>query len=80
MSLFEDWLNAEIASQRRIVLSNIQTCRDALDHLEARINLDSYLNDLGELQASGPMLDASVAKLAALRSALKNHQEMPEVS
>lgn len=79
MTLFEDWMAAEIRSQTRIVIGNISSCRDALDRLAQRVNTDSWINDLGELQASGPMLDASVAKLAALRNCLKNHQEMPDV-
>lgn len=71
---FEDWIKSEIEIQSKIVLSNVGLCRCALDRLEQRVNDGGWLNDLGELQSWGPILDASVAKLATLKSCQKNHQ------
>jgi hypothetical protein len=71
---FELWLTAELAYRKRTVLSSIDGIESTLVGLRARVNDDSYLNDLGELQASGVMLDTAVAAYAVQRQVMANYQ------
>lgn len=76
MSTYEDWLNSELAFRKQALLNRITEVENIMAGLRQRIERDSYLNDLGELQASGVMLDTAVAAYATQRQALKNYQEM----
>ena len=75
---YEAWMKSELAFRKQAILNRIRDMRQALDGIEARVNADSYLNDLGALQQSGTMLDTSIAAYATQRHALKNYQEMKE--
>jgi hypothetical protein len=76
MDTYESWLKAELAFRRHALLNRITEIEHIMSGLRQRMESDSYLNDLGELQASGVMLDAAVAAYATERQALKNYQEM----
>jgi hypothetical protein len=76
MSNYEDWLEAELAFRKQGLLNRIDEVERILSGLRFRIESDSYLNDLGELQAGGVMLDTAVAAYATQRQALKNYREM----
>ena len=73
---FKSWLEAEQEWRKNHILNKIRDIRHILDGLETRINADSYLNDLGELQSSGVVLDTAIAAYAAQRQTLKNYMEM----
>lgn len=76
MSDYEEWLKAELAFRKQSILNRIEEVEHVVAGLRQRIESDSYLNDLGELQAAGVMLDTAVAAYATERRALKNYQEM----
>lgn len=76
MSTYEDWLKASLAFRKQAVLNYIDDVEHITAGLRQRIESDSYLNDLGELQSSGIMLDTAIAAYATERQALKNYQEM----
>jgi len=76
MSNYEDWLQAELAYRKQALINRIDEVEHITKGLRQRVVDDSYLNDLGELQASGIMLDTAVAAYATERQALKNYQEM----
>ncbi|MFA5250937.1 MAG: hypothetical protein WC371_05970 [Parachlamydiales bacterium] len=78
MSAYEDWLKAELAFRKRTILNRIDEVEHITAGLRQRIESDSYLNDLGELQSSGVMLDTAIAAYATERQALKNYQEMSQ--
>ena len=78
MSTYEAWLEAELAFSRRALIGRIDEIEHVMKGLRARIEADSWLNALGELQQQGPMLDAAVAAYATQRQALKNFREMEE--
>ena len=73
---YEAWISAELAFRKRAALNRIEEIEHILDGLKIRIDDDSYLNELGELQQTGPMLDATIAAYAVQRQALKNYREM----
>ena len=73
---YEAWISAELAFRKRACLNRIEEIEHILDGLRDRSENDSYLNELGELQQAGPMLDAVIAAYAAQRQALKNYKEM----
>ena len=73
---YEAWMKSELAFRKQAILNRIRDMRQLLDNIEARVNADGYLNDLGELQVSGVMLDTAIAAYAIQRQALKNYQEM----
>jgi hypothetical protein len=74
MSDYEAWMKSEQAVRKQGILNCIRDMRQLLDSIEARVNTDGYLNDLGELQVSGIMLDTSIVAYATQRQALKNYQ------
>ena len=76
MSTYEDWLKAELEFRKRTILNRIDEVEHITAGLRQRIETDSYINDLGELQSSGIMLDTAIAAYATERQALKNYQEM----
>ena len=76
MSTYEDWLKASLAFRKQAVLNHIDEVEHITAGLRQRIETDSYINDLGELQSSGIMLDTAIAAYATERQALKNYQEM----
>ena len=78
MSTYEDWLKASLAFRKQAVLNYIDDVEHITAGLRQRIESDSYLNDLGELQSSGVMLDTAIAAYATERQALKNYQEMSQ--
>ena len=78
MSTYEDWLKASLAFRKQAVLNYIDDVEHITAGLRQRIESDSYLNDLGELQSSGIMLDTAIAAYATERQALKNYQEMSQ--
>lgn len=73
---YEAWISAELDFRKRAALNRIGEIEHILDGLKDRIENDSYLNELGELQQAGPMLDAAIAAYAVQRQALKNYREM----
>lgn len=73
---YEAWILAELAFRKRACLNRIDEIEHILDGLRDRIENDSYLNELGELQQAGPMLDAAIAAYAVQRQTLKNYREM----
>jgi hypothetical protein len=73
---YEPWLKAELVWRRQAILNRIQEVEHITAGLRKRVEDDSWLNDLGELQSAGVMLDAAVAAYATQRQALKNYQEM----
>ena len=73
---YEAWISAELAFRKRACLNRIDEIEHILDGLRQRVIDDSYLNELGELQQAGPMLDAVIAAYAVQRHALKNYKEM----
>ena len=75
---YEDWMKSEQAFRKRSISNRIRDMRQLLDSIEARVNADGYLNDLGELQVSGIMLDTAIATYVTQRHALRNYQEMKE--
>lgn len=76
MSDYDAWLKSELAFRRQAILNRIRDLQYQLENIKSRVEDDSYLNDLGELQASGVMLDTAIAAYASERQALKNYQEM----
>jgi hypothetical protein len=76
MGNYESWLESELAFRKRSLINKIDEVERILQGLRFRVENDYTLNDLGELQASGPMLDTAVAAYATQRQALKNYQEM----
>lgn len=66
LAVREQVLAAELRLRRQL-----REVRDKLDSLEDRLDRGMTLNPLGELQQSGPQLDAAVAELAASRAALR---------
>ena len=78
MSTYEDWLKTSLAFRKQAVLNYIDDVEHITAGLRQRIESDSYLNDLGELQSSGIMLDTAIAAYATERQALKNYQEMSQ--
>ena len=74
--IYEAWISAELAFRKRACLNRIDEIEHILDGLRDRIENDSYLNELGELQQAGPMLDAAIAAYAVQRQTLKNYREM----
>ena len=78
MSDYEAWMKSEQAVRKQAILNRIRDMRQLLDSIEARVNADGYLNDLGELQVSGIMLDTAIATYVTQRQALKNYREMGE--
>jgi hypothetical protein len=76
MGTYEDWLKAGLAYRKRAILNRIDEVEHITKGLRQRIEDDSYLNDLGELQAAGVMLDTAVAAYATERQVLKNYHEM----
>lgn len=73
---YEAWISAELAFRKRAVLNRIDEIEYILDGLRQRVIDDSYLNELGELQQAGPMLDSAIAAYAVQRQTLKNYKEM----
>ena len=73
---YEAWISAELAFRKRAVLNRIDEIEHILDGLRQRVIDDSYLNELGELQQAGPMLDAAIAAYAVQRQTLNNYKEM----
>ena len=73
---YEAWISAELAFRKRACLNRIDEIEHILDGLRDRIENDSYLNELGELQQAGPLLDAAIAAYAVQRQTLKNYREM----
>lgn len=61
-------LDYRIKATKQSVRVQIRAIRDRLDSLENALDHDRVLNDLGELQQLGPILDAKVAALATLQS------------
>lgn len=78
MSDYEAWMKSEQAFRKQGILNRIRDMRQVLDSIESRVNNDSYLNDLGEIQVAAVMLDTSIAAYATQRQALKNYQEMQQ--
>lgn len=76
MSNYEKWLESDLTFRRRTLLNHINEIENILKSLRGRIDADSYLNDLGELQQNGVMLDTAIAAYATERQALKNYREM----
>jgi hypothetical protein len=76
MSNYEKWLESELAFRKQSLLNRIDQVEHITAGLRQRVNDDSYLNDLGELQVAGVMLDTAVAAYATQRQALKNYREM----
>lgn len=73
---FESLMLAEMAFRKRAILNRIDCLEDVLKTIKNRVENDHYLNDLGELQSEGVMLDAAIVAYAIQRQALKNYQEM----
>lgn len=73
---YERYMLAELTVRKHAVVNQINNIEGIIKGLRARIDSDSYLNELGELQASGPMLDTAVAAYAVQRQNLKNYIEM----
>jgi hypothetical protein len=80
MGNYENWLEADLAFRKRALLNHIDEVEHIMAGLRQRIENDSYINDLGELQASGVMLDTALAAYATERQALKNYREMEKVA
>lgn len=78
MSKYESWLNSELAVRKRAILNRVAEIEQITANLRCRVESDSYLNELGELQAAGVMLDTAVSSYATMRQALKNYQVMKE--
>lgn len=76
MSNYESWMKSELDFRKRSLINKIDEVEGVLRGLRLRIESDSHLNDLGELQSSGVMLDTAVAAYATQRQALKNYQKM----
>jgi hypothetical protein len=76
MGNYESWMESELAFRKRMILNKIDEVEHITSGLRQRIESDSYLNDLGELQSSGAMLDTAVAAYATQRQSLKNYQNM----
>ncbi len=73
---FESWLLAELKFRKNSLLNCIEEINSIMRSLKHRVEEDSNLNDLGELQSSGVLLDTAVAAYATQRQVLKNYQEM----
>jgi hypothetical protein len=69
-------MKSELDFRKRSLINKIDEVEGVLRGLRLRIESDSHLNDLGELQSSGVMLDTAVAAYATQRQALKNYQKM----
>jgi hypothetical protein len=76
MGNYENWLKAELAFRKQALLNKIDEIERITSGLRQRIESDSYLNDLGELQSSGIMLDTAVAAYATQRQSLINYRQM----
>lgn len=77
---YEAWLNTELAYRKLAILNRIDDLEHVLKSVRTRVNEDSYLNDQGELQQIGVMLDTAIAAYATERQALKNYQTMEKVA
>jgi len=75
-SNYESWMESELAFRKQSILNKIDEVERITSGLRQRIESNSYLNDLGELQSSGVMLDTAVAAYAVQRQALRNYREM----
>jgi hypothetical protein len=69
-------MKSELAFRKQAILNKIDEVEHVTAGLRQRIKSDSHVNDLGELQSRGVMLDTAVAAYATQRQALKNYQEM----
>ena len=76
MSDYEEWMKGEQAFRKQAILNRIRDMRQVLDSIEFRVNANSYLNDMGEIQVASIMLDTAIAAYATQRQTLKNYQEM----
>jgi len=76
MSDYEAWRKAEQRWRKNSILNQIDAFSDQLRRIRFAVENDQPLNDVGELQALGPMLDAAIAAYATQRQALKNYLEM----
>ena len=76
MNTYESWLNAELEFRKKSILNQIDGIESILKGLRFRVENNGNLNDLGELQGSGNMLDTAIAAYATERQALLNYQEM----
>jgi len=76
MGNYEEWLKSELAFRKQTILNRIDEIEHITSGLRRRIESDSYLNDLGELQSSGVMLDTAVAAYATQRQSLINYWQM----
>jgi len=80
ISNYEAWLKVELAFRRQAMLNRIDDLEHVLKGVRTRVNEDGYLNDLGELQQIGVMLDTAIAAYATERQALKNYIEMEKAA
>jgi len=80
MGNYESWLESELSFRKRSLLNRIDEIERILLNLRFRVENDKILNDLGELQASGTMLDTAVAAYATQIQALINYREMEKQS
>jgi lipoate synthase len=60
-------LESLIRNQKRVVMEQVQRVESVCSDVRARINLNSKLNSLGELQQEGNMLDAKIGRLVAFQ-------------
>ena len=73
---YESWLESEQELRKKTILRKIEDLRQMLDSIEHRVLANTTLNDLGELQAQGIMLDTAIAAYATQRQDLRNYREM----
>lgn len=78
MSNFEKWLESNLAFHKQAILDRISEIEHVTDRLKERVIENSYLNDLGEIQLSGIMLDTAVAAYATERRILENYRKMED--
>ena len=71
---FKKWLEMDLVVRKRQILQKINDIDSTLLGLRTRIENDDYLNDLGELQQNGIMLDTAIAAYATQRQALQNYK------
>jgi hypothetical protein len=76
MGNYENWLESELAFRKKSLLNKIDEVENIIIGLRQRVESDSYINDLGELQSSGVMLDTAVAAYATQRQSLMNYRQM----
>ena len=69
-------MKAEQRWRKNSILNQIDAFSDQLKLIRDAVENDRTLSDMGELQSTGPMLDAAIAAYATQRQALLNYPEM----